>query len=233
MLPKFFVKVYPSEVLLVQNEKVSLTLEAYYTFKEPVDGNYKVELFLDHTKRKPDFIKSDRITGKTSLEFQLKNEVDIDGDEQYTDVTVKVEVVETFSSEYCRSEDLRVHSHVIIMFILVDRTVSITEKIPIYRQPYAVTLLPSAPSFRPGVPFDVKIFVKDQLGHPPPEENTASIDLTVEFHLPTDSDTKSLTVDLDEKGTGQFILLPHPNAQELKVTVCSIYLIFLNQLFNK
>ncbi|EAT47037.1 AAEL001794-PA, partial [Aedes aegypti] len=197
VLPKFFVKVYPSEVLLVQNEKVSLTLEAYYTFKEPVDGNYKVELFLDHTKRKPDFIKSDRITGKTSLEFQLKNEVDIDGDEQYTDVTVKVEVVETFSN----------------------RTVSITEKIPIYRQPYAVTLLPSAPSFRPGVPFDVKIFVKDQLGHPPPEENTASIDLTVEFHLPTDSDTKSLTVDLDEKGTGQFILLPHPNAQELKVTV--------------
>lgn len=195
VLPKFFVKVYPSEVLLMENKKVSLTIETSYTFNRPVDGNYKVELFMDETTRKPDQEKSGRITGKTSVNFDLEDEVDIEGDDQHKDVTVKVEIIEAFSN----------------------RTVNITEKVPIYRQPYVVTLIPSTPSFRPGVPYDVKITVNDQLGRPPPPENMASIELTAEFYLPRDSDIKTFSVDLNENGEGKFTLTPHRDASELIV----------------
>lgn len=78
---------------------MSLAIETYYTFAKSVDGNYKVELFLDHTKRKPDFVKTGSITGTANLDFELLNEVDVDGDAQYADVTVNVEIMEAFSSE--------------------------------------------------------------------------------------------------------------------------------------
>lgn len=82
------------------DKKVSLTIETFYTFNEPVDGNYVAKLFLDPHIRKPDFEKSARITGKASFEFDLKEEVELDGDDQYFDVTVNVVVTEAFSSEY-------------------------------------------------------------------------------------------------------------------------------------
>lgn len=111
--------------------------------------------------------------------------------------------------------------------IFTDRTVNITELVPIYQQPYVVTILPPTPSFRPGVPYDLKVVVEDHLGQPPPlEDDKALIHLTAEFLLPINSDIKSITVNLDEKGEGSFTLTPHQDAQELIITVCKFYLTY-------
>lgn len=93
-------KIKPTHIILVNDKKVSITIEAYYTFNEPVDGNYVAKLFLDPNTSDHSFEKSDRITGKASLEFELEEEVDSDADDQYFDVTVNVVVTEAFSSEH-------------------------------------------------------------------------------------------------------------------------------------
>lgn len=197
VLPKFFVKVNPSQILLAKDKKVSLTVEASYTFNEPVDGNYEAKLFLDPNVRKPDFIKSDRITGKASFEFELEDEVEVDGDSPYNDVTVNVVVTEAFSN----------------------RTVNVTEKVMVYRQPYVVTVLPSAPSFRPGLPYDLEVVVQDHFGRPPLlEANKASIQLNAEFHTGNSEHSESVTVNLDENGKAQFTLTPPQDARELQIT---------------
>lgn len=106
--------------------------------------------------------------------------------------------------------------------VLTDRTVNITELVPIYWHPYVVTILPSIPSFRPGVPYDLMVVVEDNFGQPPQlEDNKTLIQLNAEFFLPTDSEVKSIAVNLDGKGEGWFTLTPHQAAQELVITVCN------------
>ncbi|XP_065088827.1 thioester-containing protein 1 allele S3-like isoform X2 [Ochlerotatus camptorhynchus] len=195
VLPKFFVKAYPSRVLLAAEQKVSITVETAYTFGKPVDGSVSLELFLDDTIRKPDFTRVASITGQTTLDFDLASEVDVDGEEYFKYITAKVSVMETFTN----------------------RSINITEKIPIYRLPYTVTTLLSSPAFRPGVPYPVSLVVKDHLGKPPSMDKPSTIEVKAEFELPVDSEFQNLDVELEE-GVANFVLEAPSNAQLLKIT---------------
>lgn len=196
VLPKYFVKAYPSRVLLAAEQKVSITVETAYTFGKPVDGTVSLELFLDDTVRKPDFTKVASITGQTTLDFDLADEVDVDGDETFKYITAKVAVMETFTN----------------------RSINITEKIPIYRLPYTVTTVLSSPAFRPGVPYPVSLVVKDHLGKPPRSGKPSTIEVKAEFELPVDSVFRNLDVNLDESGVASFVLETPTDAEQLKIT---------------
>lgn len=196
VLPKYFVKAYPSRVLLVSEQKVSITVETAYTFGKPVDGTVTLELFLDDTIRKPDFIKVTSITGQTTLDFDLANEVDVAGDESFAYITAKVSVMETFTN----------------------RSINITEKIPIYRSPYTITTRLSSPAFRPGVPYQVTLVVKDHLGKPPRPDKPTAIEVKAEFELHVDSVVQSVDAALDERGEASFVLNAPSGAHQLKLT---------------
>lgn len=196
VLPKYFVKAYPSRVLLASEQKVSITVETAYTFGKPVDGTVTLELFLDDTIRKPDFTKVARITGQTTLDFDLANEVSLEGDDSLSYITAKVAVMETFTN----------------------RSINITEKIPIYRLPYTVTTRLSSPAFRPGVPYQGTLVVKDHLGKPPRPDKPTAIVVKAEFELPVDSVFQNVDATLDESGEARFELDAPSNAQQLKLT---------------
>lgn len=196
VLPKYFVKAYPSRVLLATEKKVSITVETAYTFGKPVDGTVSLDLFLDDTIRKPDFTKVARITGQTTLDFDLAYEVDIDGEDNLMYITANVSVMETFTN----------------------RSIKITEKIPIYRLPYTITTLLSSPAFRPGLPYPVSLVVKDHLGKPPRPGQPSTIQVKAEFELPRDTDTQNVEANLDESGIASFDLSAPSDAYQLKIT---------------
>lgn len=196
VLPKYFVKAYPSRVLLATEKKVSITIETAYTFGKPVDGTVELQLFLDDTIRKPDFSKKARITGQTTLDFNLRDEVDFDNDENVKYITAKVAVMETFTN----------------------RSINITEQIPIYRFPYTVTTQLSSPAFRPGVPYRVSLVVKDHLGKPPRPDKPQNIVVKAEFELPIDSNIATIDADLDESGVASVVLDTPSDANRLTIT---------------
>lgn len=112
ILPKFFVKAYPSEILLVEKKKVSVTIESSYTFGKPVSGTVRVDLYFEEEMEKPDMSITQHISGITKVEFALGNPLEIhneDGVNVYRrDVFVKVEVMETFTSNYFYGNILRI-----------------------------------------------------------------------------------------------------------------------------
>ncbi|XP_053692170.1 thioester-containing protein 1 allele R1-like [Sabethes cyaneus] len=155
VLPKFFVKAYPSKILLIDEKKVSVTVSAAYTFGEAVDGTVRVDLFLDYEMDYPDMtIKDQDISGIITVSFDLPYALQIEQEHVYRkDVFVRVEVMETFTNH----------------------TVNIVEVIPIYKHPYRVSLIKSMPWFRPGLPYQVDLSITDHNGEPAPEETVAAI----------------------------------------------------------
>ncbi|XP_053694122.1 thioester-containing protein 1 allele R1-like isoform X2 [Sabethes cyaneus] len=153
VLPKFFVKAYPSKILLIDEKKVSVTVSAAYTFGEAVDGTVRVDLFLYGEMERPDMtIRNQDISGIITVNFDLPYALDIEDPYLYRrDVSVRVEVVETY------------------------HTVNIVEVIPIYKHPYRVSLIKSMPWFRPGLPYQVDLSITDHNGEPAPEETVAAI----------------------------------------------------------
>lgn len=66
-----------------------------------VEGNLVVDLFLnDINKRRPDHTYSGRIKAQSTVEFQLKEELEVDGDSDVTHVFARVSVLETLSSNF-------------------------------------------------------------------------------------------------------------------------------------
>ncbi|XP_053694604.1 thioester-containing protein 1 allele R1-like [Sabethes cyaneus] len=155
VLPKFFVKAYPSKILLIDEKKVSVTVSAAYTFGEAVDGTVRVDLFLYGEMERPDMtIRNQDISGIITVNFDLPYALDIEDPYLYRrDVSVRVEVVETCTNH----------------------TVNIVEVIPIYEHPYRVSLIKSMPWFRPGLPYQVDLSITDHNGEPAPEETVAEI----------------------------------------------------------
>ncbi|XP_053692175.1 thioester-containing protein 1 allele R1-like [Sabethes cyaneus] len=155
VLPKFFVKAYPSKILLIDEKKVSVTVSAAYAFGEAVDGTVQVDLFLYGEMEEFDMtITNQHISGIITVNFDLPYALDIEDPYLYRrDVSVRVEVVETCTNH----------------------TVNIVEVIPIYEHPYRVSLIKSMPWFRPGLPYQVDLSITDHNGEPAPEETVAAI----------------------------------------------------------
>ncbi|XP_065088813.1 thioester-containing protein 1 allele R1-like [Ochlerotatus camptorhynchus] len=196
VLPKFFVRAFPSKVLLVEDKKISIMVETAYTFGEPVDGTVQVDLYIDETSPDPQFSTTTRITGQTIVEFNLGDEADIGEVDTRTDVTAKITVTEAFSN----------------------RTMNITQSIPLYQKPYVVTAVPSSAAFRPGVAYPVQLVVKDHFGRPPSEGKPGTVQVRAEFDLPEDSDIQEMEAALNKHGEAVVVLDPRPNALQLSIT---------------
>ncbi|XP_058448417.1 thioester-containing protein 1 allele S3-like isoform X2 [Malaya genurostris] len=169
VLPKFFVKAYPSEILLLHKKQVIVTVESAYTFGKPVDGTVQVDLYLKEDNRKADFSTKTYISGVTTISFNLSEPLEIEDESFiYRDVFVKVTVMETFTN----------------------RTANVSQAIPIYEHPYKISVIKSTPLFRPGLPFPIDVSVMDHYDSPPSSDNDAVIairfegnDLEEEFTL--------------------------------------------------
>ncbi|KAL1399605.1 hypothetical protein pipiens_008079 [Culex pipiens pipiens] len=110
-----------------------------------VEGNLVVDLFLnDINKRRPDHTYSGRIKAQSTVEFQLKEELEVDGDSDVTHVFARVSVLETFSN----------------------KTETIVEAIQVYRNKYTISVVPSEPMFEPGKLFTLQFAIKDHYGTP-------------------------------------------------------------------
>ncbi|XP_053693028.1 thioester-containing protein 1 allele R1-like [Sabethes cyaneus] len=194
VLPKFIVKAYPSGVLLIEKKKVSVSVESSYTFGKHVDGTVRVDLFFDKEMEKPDMtIKDQHISGIATVTFDLGNALEIEGEDVYhKDVFVRVEVMETFTN----------------------RTVNITEVIPVYQYPYKFSLIKSRPRFRPGLPYQVDLSITDHNDEPAPEEAVVAILINYEG--------ESLESELPMEGTIRKGLVPLELTPPLNADITSI-----------
>ncbi|XP_058818752.1 thioester-containing protein 1 allele R1-like [Topomyia yanbarensis] len=195
VLPKFFVKAYPPEILLLQKKQVLVTIESAYTFGKPIDGMVQVDLYLKEDNRKPDFSTKTHISGVTTVPFNLSEPLEIEDESfVYRDVYVKVEVMETFTN----------------------RTVSITQAIPVYEHPYKISLIKSTPLFRPGLPFPVDVSIMDHYGKPSSSENNAEITIRYEGNNLEEETTISEPV---SNGIASLVLNPPANAYLMEIKV--------------
>ncbi|XP_055588566.1 thioester-containing protein 1 allele S3-like [Uranotaenia lowii] len=146
ILPKFYVKAYNPKVLLLNDKKIEVAIEATYTFGEPVDGTVEVLLYLkleDQTYKKPEFSLKRLINGATTVEFTLNEELQLDEDMDYRAVYANITVMERFTN----------------------LTVTIDHEIKFYEYPYKVTLVSSEKIIRPGIPYSFEIKIRDILGN--------------------------------------------------------------------
>lgn len=158
-LPKYYIKVYPTEVLLASKKQIKLTVETAYTFGRPLDGTLTVDLFIDDFyKRKPDHSITKRIEGRTAVEFNLEDEVEVEVDSAFSNVLAKVSVMETFTN----------------------KTEFLTRLIPVYKHPYTITVTKSEPMFRPRMKYNMQLEIKDYNGVPAKSGTTASIAIMYE-----------------------------------------------------
>ncbi|XP_055547416.1 thioester-containing protein 1 allele S3-like [Wyeomyia smithii] len=195
VLPKFFVKAYPSEILLIENKKVSVTVEAKYTFGDPVDGTARVDLYFEGDEMlKPDMSITQHISGVTTVSFALGNALEVEMDAVQKNVYLKVEVKETFTN----------------------RTVSIVEEIPVYEYPYRFSLIKSLPRFRPGLPFSLDLSITDHNGEHAPEETNAEIQINYEGEGLENEVSTQGTI---HKGLVSFVIEPPESADRVEIKV--------------
>ncbi|XP_058819998.1 thioester-containing protein 1 allele R1-like isoform X2 [Topomyia yanbarensis] len=192
VLPKFFVKVFPSEILLIERKEIIVSVESFYTFGSPVDGTALVRLFVDDNN----FSESMPITGTSTVKFNLQKELEIEGESQnYRDVIVEVEVTETFTN----------------------RTMNITQSIPVFLYPYNISAVVTTPQFRPGVPYPLQIVVKDHYGKPVADGK--NINVLVAYEGDGYSEDIALVETLSERGIATFVLQPPENSDRLGISV--------------
>lgn len=194
-LPKYYIKVYPTEVLLASKKKIKLAVETAYTFGRPLDGTLTVDLFLqDIYKRNPDHSETKRIEGRTTVEFNLEDEVEVEEDSDFANVWARVSVMETFTN----------------------KTETILRPIPVYRNPYTITVIKSEPMFRPRMNYNMMLEIKDHNGVPATEGTTASLNLMYDGG---NFDPISMVGTVDGKGMIPLTLTPPSGATVLQMKV--------------
>ncbi|XP_058449538.1 thioester-containing protein 1 allele S3-like [Malaya genurostris] len=195
VLPKFFVKVFPAEILLIERKQIIVSVQSYYTFGSPVDGIVHVHLYIEDDD-KPDYSETATITGTSTVKFNLKKELETeDSSQSFRDVIVKVEVTETFTNH----------------------TMNITQSIPVFLYPYNISAVASTPQFRPGVPFLVQIVVADHYGQPVAEEK--NIEVHVAYEGEGYSEDQTLVESLNGRGKAALVLQPPERSDRLEISV--------------
>uniref|UniRef100_A0A1Q3FMF1 TEP1-F n=2 Tax=Culex tarsalis TaxID=7177 RepID=A0A1Q3FMF1_CULTA len=195
ILPKFYIKVYPTEVLLASKKQIKLAVETAYTFGRPLDGSLTVDLFLnDIDKRNPDYFVTKSIQGRTTVEFDLKDEVEVEYDKTFADVWARVSVMETFTN----------------------KTETILRPIPVYKNPYTITIIKSEPMFRPGIRYSMQLEIKDHNGVPAKSGTTVSVTIMYEG-----GDLDEITMDsvVNGKGMVPLELIPPTGVYALHMKV--------------
>ncbi|XP_055639167.1 thioester-containing protein 1 allele R1-like [Toxorhynchites rutilus septentrionalis] len=191
-LPKFFVKAYPTEVSLIKNKRVKVTVEAAYTFGQQIEGAVRIALFLSQKRTSAVATATKNIIGKTNVEFPLKKEIVIEEKSaDFQDVVIKVSVAERYTN----------------------RTVNITQTIPVFLYPYKISVVKPLPALHPGVPYAVQFSIKDHYGDTP--VNPKSLEITAYYGGEEANGTDTFKQSLTKQGATSLYMNPPRDCTEL------------------
>ncbi|XP_021702201.1 CD109 antigen isoform X10 [Aedes aegypti] len=188
VLPKFEVSVESPGITTLKDGKVKAIVRAKYTYGKSVKGEATVSAYPDFNFHYVQPFERDVITrktvpidGKGSVEFDLRDEIKLQGD--YTRNIVIEAVVE---------EEL------------TGRKQNSSSKVKIYDRAYNMELVKSSEKFKPGLPFTAWLKATFQDGAPL-QDDTNSVKVTQEFGWPNQNTTEH-TYKLDKNGMAKLII---------------------------
>ncbi|XP_055530867.1 thioester-containing protein 1 allele S3-like isoform X2 [Wyeomyia smithii] len=198
-LPRFFVRVFPPEILLIPKRKIRIAVEAVDAFGMQVEGTARVDLYLDKPGGTPEYSKVMSTAGIAVAQFDLRDELKIENRSHgFKNVLVKAQVTETNTNHTVKQE----------------------QTIPVFMHPYKITAK-LMPQFSPHVPFPVEILLIDHYGKPVP--NGLYAEITVSYEGLGSLNEAELVERFDERfdkyGVASFILRPPLNAIRMFIMV--------------
>uniref|UniRef100_A0A1Q3FP24 CD109 antigen n=1 Tax=Culex tarsalis TaxID=7177 RepID=A0A1Q3FP24_CULTA len=181
VLPKFEVTIESPGITTFKDGKVKAIVRAKYTYGKPVKGEATVSAYPDFRFHYVQPFERDVITrktvpvdGKGSVEFDLRDEIKLEGD--YTrDIVIEAVVEEE----------------------LTGRKQNATTKVKIYDKKYKMELVKSADKFKPGLPYTAWIKASFQDGAPL-QDSVNQVEVTQESGWPERNITKrNYTLDMN------------------------------------
>uniref|UniRef100_A0A6B2E4V8 CD109 antigen n=1 Tax=Phlebotomus kandelakii TaxID=1109342 RepID=A0A6B2E4V8_9DIPT len=189
VLPKFEVTIDTPQFATFKDGKLRFTVRSKYTYGKPVKGEATISVYPRFFGSYQPFVsdlisrKVSKIDGKTSVEFDIQEELKFKEDWQ-RDITVEAVVEEE----------------------LTNRKQNTSKTVTLYRTRYEVELIKSADKFKAGLPFTVRVKVAHRDGTPVTDKNnpvyirqTNNFNTNEGYH----SEIVNSTVYLDENGMGK------------------------------
>lgn len=188
VLPKFEVTIESPGITTFKDGKVKAIVRAKYTYGKPVKGEATVSAYPDFRFHYVQPFERDVITrktvpvdGKGSVEFELRDEIKLEGD--YTrDIVIEAVVEEE----------------------LTGRKQNATTKVKIYDRRYKMELVKSADKFKPGLPYTAWLKASFQDGAPI-QDSSNQVEVTQEFGWPERNITKR-NYTLDQNGMAKLVV---------------------------
>lgn len=188
VLPKFEVSVESPGITTLKDGKVKAIVRAKYTYGKPVKGEATVSAYPDFRFHYVQPFERDVITrktvpidGKGSVEFDLRDEIKLEGD--YTRNIVIEAVVE---------EEL------------TGRKQNASSKVKIYDRAYNMELVKSSEKFKPGLPYTAWLKATYQDGAPV-QDDTNQVKVVQEFGWPNRNMSEH-TYKLDKNGMAKLVI---------------------------
>lgn len=188
VLPKFEVTIESPGITTFKDGKVKAIVRAKYTYGKPVKGEATVSAYPDFRFHYVQPFERDVITrktipvdGKGSVEFELRDEIKLEGD--YTrDIVIEAVVEEE----------------------LTGRKQNATTKVKIYDKRYKMDLIKSADKFKPGLPYTAWLKASFQDGAPV-QDSVNQVEVTQESGWPERNITKR-SYTLDKNGMAKLVV---------------------------
>uniref|UniRef100_A0A8D8DB54 CD109 antigen n=2 Tax=Culex pipiens TaxID=7175 RepID=A0A8D8DB54_CULPI len=188
VLPKFEVTIESPGITTFKDGKVKAIVRAKYTYGKPVKGEATVSAYPDFRFHYVQPFERDVITrktvpvdGKGSVEFELRDEIKLEGD--YTrDIVIEAVVEEE----------------------LTGRKQNATTKVKIYDKRYKMDLIKSADKFKPGLPYTAWLKASFQDGAPI-QDSVNQVEVTQESGWPERNITKR-SYTLDQNGMAKLVV---------------------------
>jgi CD109 antigen len=202
VLPKYEVIVDANPHVTFKDGKIHATVRAKYTYGKPVKGQATVSaypvLWLGSVQP---FVQDTivrkviQVDGKGSTEFDIREELKIEGDyERY----VNIEAI--FEEE------------------LTGRRQNGSTQITIHKFKYNLELIKEAEEYKPGLPFNMYIRAKYFDGSPV-QDKTNPVSVMISF-AQNDADAKTAEYTLDQHGMARIEVNVPQNASYLSIKVC-------------
>ncbi|XP_058816280.1 thioester-containing protein 1 allele R1-like, partial [Topomyia yanbarensis] len=188
VLPKFEVSVESPGITTFKDGKVKAIVRAKYTYGKPVKGEATVSAYPDFRFHYVQPFERDVITrktvpidGKGSVEFDLRDEIKLEG--EYTREIVIEAIVE---------EEL------------TSRKQNTTSKVTIYDRRIKMELVKSGEKFKPGLPYTAWLKASFQDGAPV-QDSLNQVEVTQESGWPSTNITKR-NYTLDQNGIAKLVV---------------------------
>lgn len=165
VLSTFEIDVYPTQVPMLEENALDLTVEAKYFTGKPVQGTAVLQLYLT-ADGMLDQTKTWQVDGVGQAKLNFNGPLDV------YEAQHDVQVTFTFIEKY------------------TNRTLTIRKPITMYQNQYSVELVKESPTFRPGIPYKCDIHIKYHNGTP-----AANVETEVTIVGLDDEYVKTLTSD--------------------------------------